>query len=212
VAGKLNRKQFASLVTLAIQEDVGRGDVTARISARPDTRGHAVILAKDEGILAGVPVAREVFRQVDARLRVRKALTDGQRLAPGDRILELTGPARSILAAERIALNFLQRLSGIATATGRLAGSIVGTNARVYDTRKTVPGYRALDKYAVRVGGGVNHRDGLYDQVLLKENHFVAAAADGLDFVALIRAAKVRAGRRYRVEVPPDRLAHPPSS
>lgn len=206
MAVKLNRKHFASLVTLAIQEDVGPGDVTAHCSVRPDTRGRAVILAKDEGVLAGIAVAREVFRQVDTRLRVRNARADGERLVAGDRVLELTGPARSIHAAERIALNFMQRLSGIATATDRLASRIRDTQARVYDTRKTLPGFRALDKYAVRVGGGVNHRDGLYDQILLKENHFVAAAADGLDFADVIRAARKFAGRRYRVEVETENL------
>jgi nicotinate-nucleotide pyrophosphorylase (carboxylating) len=194
-------------VTLALKEDVGPGDVTARYSVRPETRGRAVILAKDEGILAGIAVVREVFRQVDTRLRVQNALNDGTRLTAGDRILELAGPARSIHAAERTALNFLQRLSGIATATDRLASRIQGTRARVYDTRKTLPGFRALDKYAVRVGGGVNHRDGLYDQILLKENHFVAAAADGLDFSAVIRAARKRAGRRFLVEVETENLA-----
>jgi len=206
VAGRLNRKHFASLVALAIQEDVGPGDVTARCSVRPDTTGRAVIVAKDKGILAGIAVAKEVFRQVDTRLRVRNALADGTRLTAGDRILELTGPARSIHAAERTALNFLQRLSGIATATDRLASRIKDTRARVYDTRKTLPGFRVLDKYAVRVGGGVNHRDGLYDQVLLKENHFVAAAADGLDFSAVIRAARKHVRRRYLVEVETENL------
>ncbi len=202
----LLRSHYASLITLAIREDVGRGDITANYVVRPDTQGRAVILAKAEGILAGMPVALEVLRQVDKRVRTVKALKDGRRLNPGDRILEVRGPARAILSAERAALNFLQRMSGIATATRNLADRIKGTRARVFDTRKTVPGYRALDKYAVRTGGGINHRDGLYDQVLLKENHFVGAAAEGHDFASTIRQARKRAGTRYRVEVETENL------
>ncbi|MBN2492738.1 MAG: carboxylating nicotinate-nucleotide diphosphorylase [Planctomycetes bacterium] len=198
---------FASLVTQALEEDLGRGDATARAVVEPDTRARAVVLAKGEGIVAGMPVARAVLRQVDRRVRVRRAAADGARVTPGDRVLELAGPARSILEAERVCLNFLQRLSGIATATDRLVGLVRGTSARVYDTRKTVPGYRALDKYAVRMGGGVNHRDGLYDQILLKENHFAAAAAQGLDFAATVRRARQFAGRRLRVEVETENLA-----
>jgi nicotinate-nucleotide pyrophosphorylase (carboxylating) len=207
VKSRLSPRTFASLVTLALDEDIGRGDVTAQAVVSPETRARAVILAKGEGILAGVPVAREVFRQVDRRLRVRRAAPDGTRVGRGDRVLELVGPARSILAAERVCLNFLQRLSGIATATDRLAARIRDTSARVYDTRKTVPGYRALDKYAVRVGGGVNHRDGLYDQILLKENHFVAAAASGLDFSSVVRQARQAARRGCLVEVETESLA-----
>lgn len=202
----LVRAQYASLVTLAIREDVGGGDITAKYVVGPDTHGRAVILAKAEGILAGMPVALEVIRQVDRRVRAEKVLKDGRRLHPGDRILVVRGPARAILAAERAALNFLQRMSGIATATRNLADRIKGTRARVFDTRKTIPGYRALDKYAVRAGGGTNHRDGLYDQVLLKENHFVAAAAEGNDFASVIRQARKRAGTRYRVEVETETL------
>ena len=203
----LTRRHFSDLVTLALQEDVGPGDITAEATVGSATRGRAVIIAKNQGILAGIPVAREVFRQVDHRLRVRDAREDGQTVKPGDPVLRVIGPARAILAAERVALNFLQRMSGIATATGQLVSRIQGTGARVYDTRKTVPGYRALDKYAVRLGGGVNHRAGLYDQILLKENHFVAAARDGLDFAATIRAARQKAGRRYLVEVETETLA-----
>jgi len=203
----LTRRDFESLVTMALAEDIGRGDITAEHAVGPEVRGRAVIVAKASGVLAGQPVARQVFRQVDSRTRIHMAVPDGARVEPGTRVLEITGPARAILAGERAALNFLQRLSGIATMTHRLAALIAGTRARVYDTRKTIPGYRALDKYAVRLGGGVNHRDGLYDQVLLKENHFVAAAAEGRDFAATIRRARKLAGRRFRVEVETESLA-----
>lgn len=192
---------------MALAEDIGRGDITAEYAVGPEVRGRAVIVAKASGVVAGQPVAREVFRQVDSRTRTRVAVPDGARVEAGTPVLEITGPAQAILAGERAALNFMQRLSGISTLTARLAALTADTRARVYDTRKTIPGYRALDKYAVRLGGGVNHRDGLYDQVLLKENHFVAAAAEGRDFAATIRRARKLAGRRYRVEVETENLA-----
>lgn len=202
----LARKDYADLVAIAIKEDIGRGDITANYSVDEKTRGRAVILAKADGILCGLPVAREACRQIDTKLRVSKALPDGRRVTKGDRVLEVTGPARSILAAERIMLNFMQRMSGVATHTDSLSALVKGTKARVYDTRKTIPGYRALDKYSVRIGGGENHRDGLYDQVLLKENHFVAAAASDRDFGETIRRAKKKAGKRYLVEVETESL------
>ena len=203
---KLSPAAYKSLVAMAIREDVGRGDITAKTTVGSKVHGRAVILSKGHGVLAGMPVALEVFRQVDRRIKPVKPWKDGRKLEPGDRIMEVHGPAGSILAAERASLNFLQRLSGIATATNILAARIKGTRAKVFDTRKTIPGYRGLDKYAVRVGGGVNHRDGLYDQILLKENHFVAAAADGLSFAAVIRQAKKRAGRWYLIEVETETL------
>lgn len=202
----LDPRTYRPLVKLAIAEDIGDGDVTAIAAVRPRTRGRAWVKAKATGVLCGLPVAVEVCRQVDRRLRVETKLRDGRRVKPGDRVLDIVGPARSILAAERIVLNFMQRMSGIATLTDDLASRIKGTRARVYDTRKTIPGYRALDKYAVRVGGGVNHRDGLFDQVLLKENHFIAAAAHGADFAATIRAAREHVGRSRLVEVETETL------
>lgn len=191
-------------VARALAEDLGAaGDITTDATIPAGKAASAVIAARKAGVLAGLPVALRVFHAVDPALKLTAKLQDGARLSPGDVILEISGPARSILKAERTALNFLGHLSGIATATAEIAAAIAHTKARVCDTRKTTPGLRLLEKYAVRCGGGVNHRIGLYDMVLIKDNHI--AAAGGV--APAIAAAKAKAPKGVILEVEVDTLA-----
>jgi nicotinate-nucleotide pyrophosphorylase (carboxylating) len=187
-------------IDAALEEDVGPGDVTTLWTVREHAMARAEMVAKAGGVVAGLEVAGRVFRRVDPRIAFTPHAADGQRVSPGDRIAEVAGPARGILTAERTALNFLQRLSGIATATAVCVALVEGTGARILDTRKTAPGLRALDKYAVRAGGGVNHRIGLFDMALIKDNHI--EAADGItSAVRRVRAGMAQEGFKIEVEV-----------
>lgn len=159
----------------ALAEDIGTGDITTLATIDPRLTAHGIFVAKSEGVLAGLPVLEEVFEQVDYELEWTGFLTDGAKVHPGMQIGEVFGRAQSILIAERVVLNFLQRLSGIATKTAQMVELVAGTRARIVDTRKTTPGLRALEKYAVRQGGGYNHRAGLYDAVMIKDNHIIAS-------------------------------------
>ncbi len=163
------------LIRLALAEDIGPGDVTVRYFVPAEAWARAVILAKEPGVLAGVALAEAVFRAVDPDITVVVKKLDGGRLERRDVVLELSGPAGSILTAERTALNFLQRLSGIATQTAAYVKAVAGTGTRILDTRKTTPGWRWLEKAAVRAGGGTNHRTGLYDMAMVKDNHLPKA-------------------------------------
>jgi len=167
----------AQLIKAALAEDIGPGDVTSRLTVPEDRLVHARLVARSAGILAGVDVCRQVFLALDRSVRFTPKLKDGGRFRKDQVLAVVQSRARSILAAERTALNFIQRLSGIATATRRFADAIRGTKAVVRDTRKTTPGWRALEKYAVRCGGGCNHRAGLYDMILIKDNHIAAAGS-----------------------------------
>ncbi len=180
-----------------LAEDLGRGDVTTLLLVPPDLRGRGKIVAKAPGVLAGIPVAAEVFRLLDAGIRFDPQKGDGDELAPGQVVAELEGPLAAILGAERLALNLLQRLSGIATLTRAYVRAVAGTKAKILDTRKTTPGLRALEKYAVRVGGGQNHRFGLFDGILIKDNHI--AAVGGV--AEAVRRAKAGAPHHLKVEV-----------
>lgn len=155
----------------ALAEDVGDGDHTSLATIPGNTIGKAKLLVKDSGILAGVELALEIFKQVDSNLKVNVFLHDGDAIKPGDIAFEVEGDAKSILTAERLVLNCMQRMSGIATKTNQIVELLKGTKAKVLDTRKTTPGLRYLEKWAVRIGGGVNHRFGLYDMILIKDNH-----------------------------------------
>ena len=173
------------LITLALEEDVGPGDVTTLWTVGEETRGEAVIVAKEPLVVAGIEAALAVFRRVDSHLDFPVKLRDGARAARGDVVLGVRGPLRGILTGERVALNFLGRLSGVATFTRRFVDAVEGTGATVLDTRKTTPAWRLLEKAAVRAGGGGNHRMGLHDMVLIKDNHIQAAggitrAVDGV--------------------------------
>jgi nicotinate-nucleotide pyrophosphorylase (carboxylating) len=166
----LHPDHYRDLVRRALAEDIGAGDVTTAATVSPDARGTATLLAKSPCVLAGLDVAREVFRQVDAGITFDALVADGATCAPGDVVARLAGPAAGLLIAERTALNVLQHLSGIATLTRRFVDAAAGRLV-VLDTRKTVPTLRSLAKYAVRCGGGTNHRVGLFDGVLIKDNH-----------------------------------------
>jgi nicotinate-nucleotide pyrophosphorylase (carboxylating) len=166
------------LVGLALEEDRGAGDWTTRWTVPARTRVQGTVVAKADGVIAGVALAAAVFLRLDPRVEFDVLTGDGQRVTAGDLVVRVSGPGRAILTGERVALNFLQRLSGVATLTRRFVDAIDGTRTRILDTRKTTPGWRTLEKAAVRAGGGDNHRAGLYDMILIKENH--AAIAGGL--------------------------------
>lgn len=179
------------LIQLAFAEDIGEGDHTTLCSIPADEKGQSRLLIKEEGILAGVDVAIEVFHRFDADLRVDVFIPDGTPVRPGDVAFVVTGKVQSILQTERLVLNVMQRMSGIATITGKYVKLLEGTSASVLDTRKTTPGMRILEKQAVKIGGGVNHRIGLFDMILLKDNH--------VDFAGGIEKA-IRGAQRYLKE------------
>ena len=186
-----------ALIAAALAEDVGDGDFTTLWTVPADRRAEARIVAKASGVIAGSQVAKEVFRRVDPSLKVEVTAPDGTAVEPGELAMTVRGSARSILTAERSALNFMQRLSGVATMTRRYVRAVEGTGARVIDTRKTTPGMRRLEKAAVLAGGGANHRVGLYDMVMIKDNHI--AAAGGI--TAAVQAVRRANDRGLRVEV-----------
>ena len=167
--------QVRHLIQAAIEEDLGRGDVTTEATIAEHVISRARLITKQEMVLAGMEVFSEVYAALDSTVRIEPSGKDGDLLSAGTVIAELQGPARSLLAGERVALNFLQRLSGIATLTRRYVDAVRGYDVEIVDTRKTTPGWRLLEKYAVRVGGGKNHRHDLGDGVLIKDNHIVAA-------------------------------------
>ena len=171
----------------AVGEDIGPADVTSRLIPQ-ERQGHAVLLTREPCVLAGMDLAEAVFREVDGSLKWKASAKDGDRLRAGQEAAEITGPARSILSGERCALNFLQRLSGIATRTAEFVQAVAGTKTKILDTRKTTPGLRALEKHAVRCGGGESHRMGLYDAVLIKENHL--ALVSEKDLTGLVTRAR----------------------
>lgn len=191
------------LVRLALREDLGAaGDVTSDSVVGPDRRGAAAITSREAGVLAGVGVATVVLEEADADARWVASLEDAAVLSPGSVVGRLEGNARDLLRCERIILNLLGRLCGIATLTSRYAEAVAGSNARVYDTRKTTPGWRLLEKFAVHCGGGQNHRTGLYDAVLIKDNHLALADEVGLTpGGAVSRAREQQPDRVIEVEV-----------
>ena len=191
------------LIDLALEEDAGLGDVTSRAIFSARDRARAVIAAKQDLVICGLAVAARVFQRIDPALAVRLLKRDGQRVRRGTRVLTVRGPTAALLTAERTALNFLQRLSGIATQARRCAEAVAGTGVRVADTRKTTPGWRALEKYAVRCGGCCNHRSSLGEHVLIKDNH-IAAAGSLRRAVELARAA---APHPAKIEVETTTLA-----
>jgi nicotinate-nucleotide pyrophosphorylase (carboxylating) len=188
----------------ALGEDRGPADITTMACVGPGTRGEARIFPKEPCVLAGLPVAEQVFREQDPGLKLEAAAEDGAVLKPGQTVLTLSGSAASILTGERCALNFLQQLSGVATQTRLFVEAVAGTKCQILDTRKTVPGLRALQKYAVRCGGGTNHRFGLYDMFLLKDNH-LALMGPGATLADAVRAAR-QLKPEARVEVEVDRV------
>lgn len=201
----LNRKDIMPIIARALAEDVGDGDVTTKWTVPFAKRADAVIIAKADGVIAGLDVVRWVFEAIDEAIAFAARVKDGARVGAGDVLVEVSGSARGLLTGERVALNFLQRMSGIATMTAQFVEAVQGTNAQVLDTRKTAPGLRVLDKYAVVAGGGANHRAGLYDMVLIKENHIEAADGIGPALLAVWKGMDFE-GREVRVEVEVETL------
>ena len=175
----LNLRSLDPLIDLAFEEDIGIGDITTEATVPSAQEGIGTLLVKSDGIVAGLPVAERVFAKLDETLSFRALVADGDTVKGGTPIAEVQGSAKTILIGERTALNFLQRLSGIATLTAQFVEAVAGYDTKIVDTRKTAAGWRAVQKYAVRIGGGHNHRFGLYDGVLIKDNHIVAAGGIG---------------------------------
>ncbi len=193
--------ELLRIVDTALAEDLAMGDVTTDSLIDPSWRAEGSIFMKEPGVLAGVPVAQAVFRRVDPNIEFRLQRTDGERLQTGDVIGTVEGPTGSILKAERCALNFVQRLSGVATLTSQLVDAVGEIPVRIVETRKTTPGLRTLEKYAVRVGGGHNHRQNLADGVLINDNHLQALAAAGFGVADAVRMARARATHMVQIEI-----------
>jgi nicotinate-nucleotide pyrophosphorylase (carboxylating) len=198
----LSTRELRRLVRTALEEDGAFNDLTTAATVLSGRHARGRLVARRKGVVAGVPLAVEAFRQLDTKITIRVDAEDGTLVDGGATVLFLSGHARALLSAERVALNFLQRLSGIATFTRQFVDAVAGTGARIYDTRKTTPGWRTLERYAVRAGGGVNHRFDLASQVLIKDNHL--AALDG-DVHAAVRRARDLAPAGTPIEVECDR-------
>ncbi|EGL19671.1 MULTISPECIES: carboxylating nicotinate-nucleotide diphosphorylase [Paenibacillus] len=194
---ELNFKQIRQNIKLWLDEDIGTGDVTTMYTIPADQQSKGIIHLKESGIVAGLRVAQEVFAEVDENLVFSPQVKEGEFVSKGTVIAIVTGNTRSILKGERLALNLLQRMSGIATRTRQYVNALEGLPTRLVDTRKTTPGHRMLEKYAVRVGGGFNHRYGLYDAVMIKDNHIKGAGS----ITAAVRAARSRIPHTMKIEV-----------
>ncbi len=200
---RLPQAHLRRLANNALKEDQAWQDVTTAALVPPEQKGKGVIIAREEGVLAGLPMAEAVFQAVDPSLQWQPLAAEGSRLSPGQEVARIEGPLAAILRGERVALNYLTHLSGVATATARLVAAIAGLPVGIRDTRKTTPGLRMLEKYAVRVGGGQNHRLTLADAVLIKDNHLAALRARGLGIAEAVRLARqgAPAGMRVQIEV-----------
>jgi nicotinate-nucleotide pyrophosphorylase (carboxylating) len=196
-----DKLQIEEIVDRALAEDLGKGDVTTEALIPCDRQGTGFVVAKIEGVLAGINVAKQVFYRVDPGVKMEILLEDGARVKPGTRVASVSGNIASILKAERVALNFLQRLSGIASQTNRYVEAVRGLPVRIMDTRKTTPGLRALEKHAVKAGGGENHRMSLGDGILIKDNHLAALRSQGLNIEEVVAKARQNSPERMPVEV-----------
>jgi nicotinate-nucleotide pyrophosphorylase (carboxylating) len=195
------------LLDLALEEDLGaNGDLTSQAVIPSDSPGRAALVVRSTGVAAGLPAAQQTFSVIDPELSFQIVTPDAQEVSPGAVLAVVSGRMRSILAGERTALNFLQRLSGVATQTARYVQAVVGLPCKVLDTRKTTPGWRVLEKYAVRCGGGCNHRMGLGDGVLIKDNHLAAVGGGSAAVVEAVRLARERYGSRFPLEIEVDDL------
>lgn len=197
----LSPDTIREVVERALREDVGAGDLTTLAAVPAAARAEAHFVFREPGVICGLPLVRAVFAAVDPALTLAEHLAEGARVAAGQRAASVSGPARAILTGERVALNLFQRMSGVATLASRYVEAVAGTGARILDTRKTTPGLRALEKYAVRVGGATNHRFGLYDGVMLKDNHLAILAAQGVGLAEAVARARAAVGPMVRVEV-----------
>jgi nicotinate-nucleotide pyrophosphorylase (carboxylating) len=190
-------KQIRDIIEAALAEDIGTGDITTQATVSPKKKGRAQAVAKDDFVIAGIDVFAETFQLLDKSIKVNKLIDDGYRAKRGDIIAEVLGSLSNILKAERVALNLFQRMSGIATLTSKYVKAVRDSKAKILDTRKTMPGLRILDKMAVRIGGGCNHRTGLYDGVLIKDNHIEASGG----ITAAVKAQRKRLPHTLKIEV-----------
>ncbi len=197
----LSEKQLDAIIDIALGEDTGHGDITSEALIPPDLSGKASLLVKEKGILAGIGAAGRVFQRVDPSLEIDVLIKDGTSIKPGDIAATITGSVSSILKAERVALNFLQRLSGIASLTAQYVAETDGLPVKIVDTRKTTPGMRLLEKYAVRMGGGHNHRMHLGEAVLIKDNHIAALRAMGMNLKDIVAKARQNTPAGITIEV-----------
>jgi nicotinate-nucleotide pyrophosphorylase (carboxylating) len=203
---KLSAAEIRHAVRLALAEDIGSGDATTLATVPANAMAKAVMRAREPLVVAGIGFAETAFRELSPKIKIEKLSHDGQRIAAGTTLLKISGSARAILTAERVALNFVQRLSGVATLTSNFVEAVRGTNVQILDTRKTTPGWRRFEKYAVACGGGNNHRLGLFDMILIKDNHLVALQNEKPNSIA---AAVARARKKFpklKVEVEADTL------
>jgi nicotinate-nucleotide pyrophosphorylase (carboxylating) len=196
-----SKLETEEIIDRALAEDLGKGDVTTETLIPGNQQGTGFIVAKKEGTLAGMKVAKQVFQRVDSELEVEIFLEDGARVKPGSKVAKVSGSVASILKAERVALNFLQHLSGIASETNRYVEAVKGLPVRIMDTRKTTPGLRSLEKYAVKLGGGENHRMNLGDGILIKDNHLAALGSRGFTLQEIVAKARQNGSRQLTVEV-----------
>jgi nicotinate-nucleotide pyrophosphorylase (carboxylating) len=201
VPGGLLLREYARR---GLEEDLGAGDVTTQLLVAPGAAVTARLVARVDGVACGLALARAVFMEMDRALEVELAVADGDSVTSGATMMTLRGPARAILSAERVALNYVGRLSGIASLTRAYVDAVAGTGARIVDTRKTTPGLRVLEKYAVRCGGGHNHRFGLSDGFMLKDNHRAALEAAGTGLVEAVREARERLGHNVAITIEVD--------
>ncbi len=202
----LNANEIRQAVQLALSEDIGTGDVTTLATVPEQATAEALMRAREPLVIAGLPLAEAAFRELSDKVQIAQSMHDGESAGSGDILLKISGPTRAILSAERVALNFVQRLSGVATLTAQFVEAVKGTHATILDTRKTTPGWRRLEKYAVACGGGKNHRLGLFDMVLIKDNHLAALQHELPNAIA---AAVQRARAKFpplKVEVEADTL------
>lgn len=199
----LTRKETRAVVAAALEEDDAKHDITTAATVLSNRRARCRLVARQTGVISGLPLACEAFEQLDKAVTIRIEHDDGTRTSPETPVLFLSGHARGLLSAERVALNFVQRLSGIATLTARYVEAVAGTGTRILDTRKTTPGWRLLEKYAVRCGGGMNHRMDLASAVLIKDNHL--AAVDG-DIMLAVKRARAVAPEGIKIEIECDNL------
>jgi nicotinate-nucleotide pyrophosphorylase (carboxylating) len=193
-------KDIKEIIQRALEEDVGSGDITSECTIPENLNLSGRFVARAQGIIAGLEIAGMVFQSLDERVTIRQLVEDGQEVTPLQTLAEIKGPGRALLSGERTALNILQRMSGIATQSRRYVDAVEGTQAIILDTRKTAPGLRILDKLAVRLGGAQNHRTGLYDMVLIKNNHIAAVGGDLIEAVRRVRTGD-QLGRKIEVEV-----------
>ena len=203
---KLSAAEIRRAVQLALAEDIGIGDATTLATVPANATAKALLCAREPLIVAGIEFAESAFKQLSPNIKIEKKVSDGMQANVGDTLLTVSGPARAILTAERVALNFVQRLSGVATLTSQFVAAIKGTRAQILDTRKTTPGWRRFEKYAVSCGGGCNHRLGLFDMVLIKDNHLAALRNEKPNAIAAAVARAREMFPKLKIEVEADTL------